>query len=89
MRRPQGYAVVVDPATTTVERDTFTCAHCQRIVFVKPFASASDSGGWCGNCAKPICGPCADLCTCVPFERKLERYERAHRFATSAGLVLR
>lgn len=36
MLRPQGYSQIIDPALPTVERDTITCGHCQRIVFVKP-----------------------------------------------------
>lgn len=79
MRRPQGYATIVDPDRPQIERDTFTCAHCQRIVFVQPFAAASDAGGWCGSCAQPVCGPCADLGTCTPFERQLELSEQRDR----------
>jgi len=79
MRRPTGYAMLVDPWARVQECDTFTCAHCQRIVFVKPGASASDCGGWCGQCAKPICGPCAGKGECTPFLKKLEQYERGRR----------
>lgn len=36
MLRPQGQMVVQDPDRPILERDTITCGHCQRIVFVKP-----------------------------------------------------
>ena len=36
MLRPQGYLQVIDPDCQTVERDTITCGHCQRVVFTKP-----------------------------------------------------
>jgi hypothetical protein len=83
MRRPQGYAVTVDPDGPTVEEDTFTCKHCNSIVFVKPGAPASACGGWCGRCAANICGPCADEMSrtlkCRPFEKWLDKVEARDR----------
>ena len=89
MLRPGGYALVLDPDAkggVALERDTFSCSHCQRVVFVTPFAAASECGGWCGNCAKPVCGDCADRGVCVPWERVMERIEARDRFLRSAGL---
>ena len=88
MRSPQGYARVSGP-DGVVERDTFTCHHCQRIVFVAPKADPSTLGGFCRLCMKHICGPCAHEGTCRPFEKKLEEYERANRFHRAVGTVLR
>lgn len=36
MRRPGGYAIIVDPDRPTVEYDTVGCAHCGAPIFVKP-----------------------------------------------------
>lgn len=72
-----------------VERDTFTCSHCQRVVLVTPRCDPADLGGFCRMCMKHLCGPCADEGNCTPFEKKLERYERANRFHQAVGTVLR
>jgi hypothetical protein len=82
MQRPQGQATIVGDEAP-VERDTFTCFHCQRIVIVQlpgnPTVGAGasvDLGGFCRLCMKHICGPCADQGSCTPFEKRLEREER-------------
>lgn len=85
MRNPGGYAVITDPLAPTKEWDTFTCCHCNSIVNVKPFQAASDAGGWCARCAKPVCGPCADQGRCTPFEKKLDAYEARMRLRNMAG----
>lgn len=76
--RVGGYMVITDPDRPTQEWDTITCTHCNAIVRVK-----RDPGGWCLQCDRAICGPCADKRTCTPFERKLEAYERRERFRKS------
>jgi hypothetical protein len=78
MRNPGGYAVLTSPSKL-VEADTFTCIHCNRIVFVKPRASAAESGGWCCLCNKAICPTCIGK-PCDPFEKKLKRMEDRGRF---------
>lgn len=84
MRRAQGYATIVDPDRPMVERDTFTCAHCNSIVTVEPMADPSTFGGFCCQCHKHICGSCADNGHCTPFEKKLEEMERRDRFVRAA-----
>jgi hypothetical protein len=81
MRRPQGYAIIVSPDAPVKEFDTITCAHCQRIVFLRPTPDGKlqDQGGFCRVCMRAVCGPCADLGACTPFEKKLEEQERAGR----------
>ncbi len=87
MLREGGYAIIVDPNEPRArESSTFTCVHCNRIVFVKPFVSASDAGGFCRLCYKPVCGPCVDHGECVPFEAKLEAIEKRGRMLRSLGL---
>ena len=80
MRRAQGYAITTEPGKGDVEEDTFTCAHCNSIVFVKPFADPASFGGFCRMCMRHICGPCAGKHECTPFEKKLEEMERRDRF---------
>lgn len=77
MRNPGGYAIKVDPFGT-VERDSFTCCHCNSIVFVKPKCDPAEMGGFCRMCMKPVCKNCADK-ACTPFEKKLEAMERSDR----------
>jgi hypothetical protein len=87
MRSPHGQIIITGP-DGTYERDTIRCCHCQRVVEVPPFQSGPPDGGWCGNCAAPVCGPCADLGICTPFERALEWAEARGRFLRSAGLLV-
>lgn len=35
MRRPQGYATILDPDKPVVEMDSAQCGHCQAIIFTK------------------------------------------------------
>ena len=93
MRNPSGYAVIISPEKSkvyfdklrceevpsgTFEADTFTCAHCNRIVHVKPFAPMDEFGSMCRLCMKMVCPTCADG-SCVPFERRLELQEASDR----------
>lgn len=93
MLRSQGYAIITDPNAPTREFDTITCAHCQRIVFIKPGAvrqgfdkgdagnpSTPDPGGFCRQCMSPVCGPCCDDGRCIPFEVKLLKMEGRKAF---------
>ncbi len=75
MRNPGGYAVWTDPAKPMIERDTFTCVHCNTVVLVKPKMSPAEMGGYCAMCHAPICKHCAGK-SCTPFEKKLEAAER-------------
>lgn len=100
MLRPQGYAIIVDPDAQTREFDTITCNHCQKLVFMKPGhtrqafdagdktnpSTAHDPGGFCRQCMQPVCGACADLGTCTPFEKKLEAMEARGRLLASIGI---
>lgn len=77
MLRAGGYAVLVDPdSAQPQEWDTFTCAHCQFIVNVRPFQGASDAGGHCKICDKNICSACVDRRECRPLAKWLEEIER-------------
>ena len=88
MRRPGGYAQIVDPDRPLFERDTITCGHCQRIVFIKPGSGATvylllhrdgsvteEAGAFCRVCMRPVCLSCHDQGTCTPFERQIAQME--------------
>lgn len=81
MRRPGGYAHWFngDLGVKDHERDTFTCHHCNRVVFVEPFQDPAAAGGWCLGCAKLICATCADTGHCTPFEQQIEQQEARER----------
>jgi uncharacterized protein CbrC (UPF0167 family) len=99
MRNPGGYAVITSPDPTpvnfdrfraerisagTFEADTFTCVHCNRVMHVKPRAPMDEFGSMCRNCMKMVCPRCADG-PCVPFEKKLEMWERRSEALRSYG----
>jgi hypothetical protein len=75
VKKALNYSILVGP-NAVVERDSFTCGHCQRIVFVPPGRSATDIGGGCRICHHLICGRCVDLGICKPFEQQIAEIER-------------
>lgn len=99
--RAQGYAVETSPEGMK-ECDTYTCGHCQRIVFVPSGHSASTiqtraptrmedkggttGGGLCKMCMTLICPRCVDNGFCLPFMKKLEAEEGLDRTLRSYEL---
>jgi len=73
MRGLTGYATLTGPFGPVKEADTFTCHHCNKVVHVKPFERRFTR---CGMCDRLICEQCVGK-GCDPFEKKLERMERA------------
>ncbi len=70
----------------SVERDTFTCGHCQCIVHVHPNDRPDDVGGYCKICTSLICPSCVTLAMkfgCSPFLKKLEAIEHRERMLLS------
>lgn len=96
----QGYVSITMPeAAGPIERDTITCKHCQRIVFVKPGTASTvylfpqvdgpdkeEPGAFCRTCMAPICLHCLHKGTCTPFERQIEQMEARGRFLRAAGV---
>jgi len=82
MRRAQGYITLTSPDAPLVEWDTFTCAHCQRIVKVPPRADPADLGGLCKVCNGLICRGCVGK-PCKPWEKKMQEMEARERFRRS------
>ena len=87
MLRPQGYAQFIAPEQV-VERDTCTCGHCNRVIFVKPRSASTvyliqhrdgrwteEAGAFCRVCMRPVCLRCHDVGTCTPMERMIEQME--------------
>jgi hypothetical protein len=85
MRRPGGYSIIVNPEGPPQEADTFTCRHCQRIVFVKPMCDPADMGGRCTCCNGLICPNCVGL-GCDPVEKKLQRLEARRSYEGNSWL---
>lgn len=87
-RGATGYAVWQGEDTGRVENevDTFSCCHCNKIVFVPARAAASDCGGWCFQCGKPTCAECAAAGTCTPFLKQIEQMEARDRFLRAREL---
>lgn len=83
MRKPGGYAIWTGPDGQQKERDTFSCTHCNTVVFVPPRADPSALGGFCMACHKHICGPCADKGICAPLMKRIRASEDRDRFRRS------
>jgi hypothetical protein len=67
------------------EHDTFTCNHCNRIVHCKN-SKLEALGGVCKLCMRHICVSCINK-GCVPFEKKLDLYEKRQAFLRSIEKV--
>lgn len=97
MLRPTGYLQIGDGRVSGKGRgygpfgenecDTFTCSHCNTIVFVKPKCDPADMGGLCKTCMGLICPRCANKGGCDPHEEKLKRIEARYQFLKDAGLA--
>jgi hypothetical protein len=75
MRNAGGYGVITSPDGIE-EHDTFTCAHCNKVVVVPVRADPGDIGGMCYQCMRLVCPGCVAAGGCTPFERKLDLMER-------------
>jgi hypothetical protein len=94
MRNAHGVGTWVGDGRPT-ERDSISCGHCNKIVFVKPGTGATtylifhstdptvppteEPGAFCRVCMSPVCLPCHDVGTCRPIEKWLEQEEARDR----------
>jgi len=76
--RQRGHALIVDPVGGDEELDSITCAHCDRVIWVKPFKHAEAMGGVCTCCGKYYCPGCIGR-GCTPLEKRLDASERLSR----------
>ncbi len=81
MRNPGGTGVITDPQCRAPwqECDSFTCGHCQFVVFVPPKADPAAIGGLCKQCMTLICPTCVDRMVCVTWEQMIEMQEAKGR----------
>lgn len=86
MRNPQGYATWTGPTGVNKEQDTFTCCHCNTVIFVAPLVGAAEMGGFCRLCMSLICGTCAGKGSCTPWEKQMEKAESRDRMLRSIGI---
>jgi hypothetical protein len=95
-----GYATTFEPDKPIVERDTMTCGHCQRAVFVKPGTACTtylifdrvnwrwqeEPGAFCRVCMRPVCLSPRCLSSCRVWEERLERSEARDRLRRQVGV---
>lgn len=86
MRRPGGTLISTYRDGSETHCDTFTCAHGNEIVMVRPGQDPAGMGAHCKTCDALICAKCAATGSCTPFERRLEASETRDRFFRSIGL---
>ena len=86
MRKPHGNAIIIEPGQKDRERDTFQCPHCGNHVRIKPTSSLTDLT-YCRLCYRPHCGG-VNCWECVPFEKKMEAYERREVLVGTLGRML-
>lgn len=78
-KKPGGYALWFNGDGPNIERDSVTCCHCNKVVFIDPLRPIEEFTGWCMACMKFICFQCVERGECAPLERQLEQMEKAHR----------
>ena len=81
-KRVQGNATTILDGVVIDEQDTFTCGHCNGIVFIQPGQTDTDS---CRACDSHICQRCAHILVkelkCVTVDARLEAAERHARLS--------
>lgn len=68
------------------ECDSYSCGHCNRVVFVRPKEKPEDIGGMCYQCWHLVCPHCVDKAICTPLEKRLEIMERRAEALRSYGI---
>ncbi len=86
MRKPHGNAIIIEPGMADRERDTFQCPHCGNHKRIKA-GTINDSISHCRLCYQPHCGG-PNCWECVPFEKKMEAYERRTVSVGTLGRML-
>jgi hypothetical protein len=84
-----------------IERDSVSCGHCNRLIFVKPGTAFTvylfpqlvgpdkeEMGASCRVCMRHVCLTCNTVGTCTPLERRIEQMEARGRMLRSLGLAL-
>ncbi len=85
MLRPGGWQFTTGPEGHTVESETFTCKHCNRITAVRPRERPEDIGGLCKVCMGLVCSRCVGQ-PCLTLEERLAREEQSYHARRSYGI---
>jgi len=86
MRNPHGSSIIIHPGQADQERDTFLCVHCGRHRRIKA-QNLSVRPEFCYMCDGPHCDT-ENCWVCVPFEKRMEAYERRTVFSASLTRML-
>jgi hypothetical protein len=79
-----GGLVWVNDGYTTVEHESYTCGHCNRIVVVPHKERPENMGDICHGCMHLICADCVGR-GCRPIEKWCEQEEARGRFRRELG----
>jgi len=93
MLRAQSYGILTDPSfSQPIERDGFTCGHCQYVVMVEPLCDPAKLGGFCKVCSHLVCPRCYNAIMkgagCTPWEKRMDIAEKRARLLQSVDKVL-
>ena len=83
MLKPQGYAIIFDPDKGNLEKDTFTCGHCNHVWHLQPMVPPEIQAAFCRKCYSLVCPECSR--ECVPYEKKLETWEKIGNMILERG----
>ena len=80
-RKAHGYVTIISPEEPTQEFDTIRCVHCGGHFRVIP--GSGTKRGFCLRCGGATCGK-KQCNTCLPFEKWLDKVEKADRMRIKA-----
>lgn len=84
----RGSGIPVEGATgAVIERDTYTCTHCNAVVVMNPMRKRERYR--CIGCSHNICDPCAaDAVAGTPCKTMQQRYEESLEVLARPALFL-
>jgi hypothetical protein len=84
--KPKGISITTDGWGVPTKEDTFTCKHCQKVVFVP--ARTDPNEFWCACCMAPICKRCKKEDWDRPADKACFHFERRLAIAEAKGAFL-
>ena len=89
--RRKGFFLTEDVATgKLIEKETFTCGHCQHVTIVEFSQRLDDVGCFCSACMRPCCKKCSAKMAgdgpCEVWEKQFDRQEARARSLASMGI---
>jgi hypothetical protein len=77
-------------ASTMYEAPTYTCSHCQRVVWMNP--DRTRERAFCRRCNHVLCDGCGKLMEqtreCVPFKKIIDDAQEAAERAARSTLII-